>query len=69
MYKYYLQDIGPGWCPVVLSDQREADFMKQALRSFSDKSSCWIGGSTDTDPGSLIDFDSYLSGSRGNDNI
>ena len=69
MYKYYLQDIGPGWCPVVLSDQREADFIKQALRSFRDNSSCWIGGSSDTDPGSLIDLDSYLMDECGNDNI
>ena len=69
MYKYYLQDIGPEWYPVVLSDQREADFIKQALRSFRDNSSCWIGGSTDTDPGSLIDLDSYLMDDCGNDHI
>ena len=40
-------ELGDGWAPAVLDNEQEYEFIKVAQRGLSDRSTYWIGGSTD----------------------
>ena len=65
----YLSELGDGWAPAVLNNQVETNFIKQTQKGLSNDRSYWIGGSTDTESGSVIDLGRYITDSTGDDNI
>ena len=52
-------ELGDGWAPTVLNDQREVDFIKAAQKGLSDSRSYWIGGSISSEPGSIASLNEY----------
>ena len=67
MIVLYFLDLGEGWAPAILNDQREADFIRAGQRLFchNDKS-YWIGGSTNVHPWNIFHIDEYNTGDTGN---
>ena len=62
----YLSALGDGWAPAILNDQAELDFIRQGQSTFSDDRSCWLGGSTDTQPWDHINLNQYRIDDLGN---
>ena len=52
--------------PAVINSEKEANFIKQAQKGFTDNKSYWIGGSTSADSFSTIGLGNYTGGDTGN---
>ena len=61
----YLSELGDGWVPAILNTQVETDFIRQAQKGLTDDRSYWIGGSTNTESGSIIDLNACLTDNTG----
>ena len=60
-------DLGEGWVPAVLNNQRELDFIREGQKLFCHNDrSYWIGGSTNIQRGSTFNISQYNTGDTGN---
>ena len=61
----YSVDLGDGWRLAVISSQTKYELIEQKHGALSDDSSCWVGGSTDTEDEKFVPFFRYVSNSTG----
>ena len=61
----YHVDLGGGWRSVIIDSQTKYEFVEQKHGGLSDDSSCWIGGSTDTEDEKFVPFFRYIASSTG----
>ena len=63
-------ELGEGWGPTILDSEGEMAFIKQGQRSLSDIRTYFIGGFSDFDPGTIIDYSDYFNaGTSGPGNV
>ena len=54
--------LGEGWEPAILESEEEMAFIRQGHRGLSDIRSFYIGGFSDSNPGTIIDYSEYYNG-------
>ena len=59
-------ELGDGWSASVLNSKEELDFVRGGASYHIVIQSYWIGGSTDADKGSTIEYSEYYTNMSGN---
>ena len=55
----YTIELGEGWAASVLDNQGEFDFIKEGQRTFHHSRNYWVGGTTNSNLNSYIDYSEY----------
>ena len=64
---FILLEIGDGWGPLVLNSEEELDFVRRGSEFQAPTiQSYWIGGSTDANKSSTIEYSEYYTNMSGN---
>ena len=57
--------MGEGWKTAVLENSDEYDFVAEGQKSFSDSFPYWIGGSTNSESNTTIEYTDYIINDAG----
>ena len=60
-------ELGDGWSASVLNSKEELDFVSGGASYHIVIQSYWIGGSTDADKGSTLNYSDYITDESGNE--
>ena len=59
-------ELGEGWARAVLNSIEELDFIRGGQNGILDIESYWIGGSTDAEKNSTLEYSDYYTNDSGN---
>ena len=62
----YFTDLGERWAPAVLDSEEELAFIRGGEIGNNVPNNYWIGGSTDADSGSILQYSDYITSREGN---
>ena len=64
--KTIFSGLGDGWAPVIFNSEEELAFVKAIHEDFNEIHSYWVGGFTDSELNSNVEYSNYYSDAGGN---